>query len=338
MPNIRAHETRIENVESQIYLGDLISNSGSNEENIKDRVKKGYSAMSQIKSLINGVGFGRFEIPTGLLMRDTIFGSKILLNSEVWHSLLKSQIEQLEVIDRNLIRQILGAHSKTGIEWLYIETGKFDIYSLIQIRRLMYWWHILSRDKSELIRRVYETQKISNNAGDWIRLIENDIKELDIQMSEDVIKGVSKENFRKYIKSKVKGKFLERLSNIKKNHSKSEYLKCQELKTAEYLNSPKLNTRQKQLLFRLRSRTLDVKMNFPGQHKDMLCISCGQFPESQGHLLQCPQLITKLSYLSGKTSKVSEYDIYGDIEKQQIIVNIYSDILEVREKMKNGIC
>ena len=112
------------------------------------------------------MGFGRFEIPTGLLMRDTIFGSKILLNSEVWHSLLKSQIEQLEVIDRNLIRQILGAHSKTGIEWLYMETGKFNLKSLIQIRRLMYWWHILSRDESELIRRVHETQKITNNTGD----------------------------------------------------------------------------------------------------------------------------------------------------------------------------
>ena len=114
----------------------------------------------------------------------------------------------------------------------------------------MYWWHILSRDESELIRRVYETQKISNNTGDWIRLLENDKRELDIQMEEDEIQGVSKETFKKYIKSKVKLKFLKDLNNIKKNHSKSEYLNCQELKTAEYLNSPKFNTKQKQLLFR----------------------------------------------------------------------------------------
>ena len=69
----------------------------------------------------------------------------------------------------------------------------------------------------------------------------------------------------------------------------------------------------------------------------MLCISCGLFPESQGHLLQCPQLVTKLNYLSGKVSKLNEYDIYEDIEKQQIILRIYSDILEVREKLKNGL-
>ena len=95
-------------------------------------------------------------------MRDTIFGSKMLLNSEVWHSLTNNQIEQLEVLDRSLIRQLLGAHSKTAIEWLYIDTGKLDLKSLIKIRRIMYLWHILSRDKSELIRKFYKTQKIAN--------------------------------------------------------------------------------------------------------------------------------------------------------------------------------
>ena len=94
----------------------MISNTGNNNENVKNRVKKRYSTIAQIKSLLKCVGFGRFDVPTGLLMRDTIFVSKMLLNSEVWHSITKSQIDELEIIDRNLIRQILNAHSKTGIE------------------------------------------------------------------------------------------------------------------------------------------------------------------------------------------------------------------------------
>ena len=68
------------------------------------------------------------------------------------------------------------------LDWLYLETGKFDLKPLIQIRRLMYLWDILSRDKSELSRRVYETQKLPNSTGDWYRLIENNKKELEIQM------------------------------------------------------------------------------------------------------------------------------------------------------------
>ena len=65
-------------------------------------------------------------------------------------------------------------------------------------------------------------------------------------------------------------------------------------------------------------------------------ISCELVPESQGHLLQCPKLVTKLTYLCGKTSKLNEDDIYSDdISKQEIIVNIYSDLLEVRENLEN---
>ena len=333
---LKVHDTKMKNVENQMYLGDVISNSGNNNENIKNRVKKGFSAISQIKTILKNVGFGSFEIPTGLLMRDSIFVSKVLLNSEVWNSLTKYQVDQLEIIDRRLLRQILGAHSKTSIEWLYIETGKFNIKSLIQIRRLMYLWHILNRNKSELIRRIYEAQKMNNNSGDWIKLVESDKKELEIAMEDEEIQGLSKETFKNYVKSKVKINQLKQLNNMKKTHSKSEYLNCSELELAKYLEDPSFNTKQKQLLFKLRSRTLDVKANFRGQNSDIMCISCGLFPETQSHLLQCPQLVSRLKYLCDKTSKLNEMDIYGNTEKQKIIVNIYSDLLEVRENLKNG--
>ena len=42
-----------------------------------------------------------------------------------------------------------------------------------------------------------------------------------------------------------------------------------------------------------------------------------------------------LNYLRGKTSTIDESMIYGDIEQQIQIVNIYSDILQEREKIKS---
>ena len=334
-PELKTHEYEMKNVKIQTYLGDIISNLGNNSENIKSRVKIGFAAISQIKSLVKSVGFGRFDIPTGLLMRETIFGSKMLLNSEVWHSVTKSQIEEMEIIDRNLLRQILGAHSKTAIEWLYVDTGKLKFRFLIKIRRLMYLWHILNRDKSELIRKIYEAQKLSNNIGDWIRLVEADKDELEIDMNDDEIQNLSKEKFKDYVTKKAKIQQLHFLKTLKKKHTKSEFLDCTELKTAEYLKAPVFNTKQKQLLFKLRSRTLDVKSNFPGHHRDLLCRSCGIYQESQGHLLQCAPLVSRINYLEGNSSKLNENDIYKDIMKQQIIVNIYSDLLEVRENLQN---
>ena len=151
-PSLKIHENVMNTSSTQIYLGGKISSSGSNSENIRERCKMGHIAISQIKSLMKDVNMGKFTVQTGLIFRDSIFVSKILLNSEVWHSLTQSQINELERIDKILLRHILNAHSKTGIEWLYFDTGKINLGNL---------WHVLSRDKTELIRRVYETQKVT---------------------------------------------------------------------------------------------------------------------------------------------------------------------------------
>ena len=141
--------------------------------------------------------------------------------------------------------------------------------------------------------------------------------------------------FKNYVKKRVINKFIQKLKCLKDKHSKSNYLDCSELKVADYLKDPRLDTKKKQLLFKLRSRTLEVKANFGTRFENPWCISCGQVRETQGHLLQCPPLVKNLKYLSEKDSKLNENDIYGSLDKQIQIVNIYSDILEQREIVKN---
>ena len=103
---------------------------------------------------------------------------------------------------------------------------------------------------------------------------------------------------------------------------------------ADYLKDPNFTSMEKKLLFKLRSKTLDVKQNFHSQYQNPWCSSCGLFQETQKHLLQCPQIVPKLGYLCGKTSTLNANFVYGSIEQQQIIVKIYSDILEVRENLQ----
>ena len=256
------------------------------------------------------------------------------MNSEVWHAVTKTQIQELEVIDRILLRNILSAHSKTGIEWLYSDCGILDIKTHIQIRRMMYLHHILSRKESELIYRIYNTQITSNSPGDWVRLIQSDKLELCIELTEEDIQGVTKNVFRNYVKKKATIKHLRNLGELKKKHSKSVNLSCDSLKQAEYIQNISLNTSEKNVLFKLRSRTLEVKKNFPGLHSNEWCTSCYLFPESQSHLLQCPAIVVHLGYLAGTTSTLDEKDIYRSIEKQKVIVKIYSDILEIRESLE----
>ena len=78
-----------------------------------------------------------------------------------------------------------------------------------------------------------------------------------------------------------------------------------------------------------------MKANFWTKFENPWCISCGQVRETQGHLLQCPPLVKNLKYLSEKASNLNEDDIYGSLDQQIQIVNVYSDILEQREILKN---
>ena len=46
------------------------------------------------------------------------------------------------------------------------------------------------------------------------------------------------------------------------------------------------------------------------------------------------EIVVHLGYLAGTTSTIDENDIYRGIEKQKMIVKIYSDIIEIRERLE----
>ena len=54
------------------------------------------------------------------------------------------------------------------------------------------------------IGRIYNSQKVSNSVGDWVRLVEADMVELGITLTEKEIQGVSKPVFNKCVKKRVK--------------------------------------------------------------------------------------------------------------------------------------
>ena len=136
-------------------------------------------------------------------------------------------------------------------------------------------------------------------------------------LTDEEIQGVSKNVFRNYVKEKAIIKHLRNLSEAKKKHSKSENMRCDKFTQAEYIKDISLNTSEKQLLFRLRSKTLEVKKNFPALHSNDLCTSCGLFPERQSHLLQCREIVVHLGYLAGATSIPDENYIYRSLKSRR---------------------
>ena len=120
-------------------------------------------------------------------------------------------------------------------------------------------------------------------------------------------------------------------------HSKSGYLKSSPVMVASNLVDSNFTKKEAQLLFKLRSKTLNVKLNFQPQEnahlQENLCRTCHLFPETQGHLLQCPQIVQHLNTICPVKSSIEENWMYGSLENQLKISRIYIQIMDIRNSI-----
>ena len=72
------------------------------------------------------------------MFRQAVLINGVLFYSEAWHAIKENEVKILESIDEHLLRSIVGAHAKTPLEFLYLETGTMPIRFIISSRRLLY--------------------------------------------------------------------------------------------------------------------------------------------------------------------------------------------------------
>ena len=63
--------------------------------------------ISQIMSILEEVCFGPFFFQVAVMLRNSLFLSSILINSEVWYNLSNKNIQELEIVDHKLLRRVL---------------------------------------------------------------------------------------------------------------------------------------------------------------------------------------------------------------------------------------
>ena len=115
----------------QKYLGDLINTSGTIRNTIEERRTEGLGIAIEIIAILDEIPLGRYN----LKLRQAMLLNGMLHNSEAWHNL--AEIRLLEKVDEYLLRALVKAHSKTPLEFLYLEAGALPIRFIISSRRLL---------------------------------------------------------------------------------------------------------------------------------------------------------------------------------------------------------
>ena len=87
-------------------------------------------------------------------------------------------------------------------------------------------------------------------------------------------------------------KAFENLQKVKHSHSKVKEIQHSHIKMQKYLqpNSVKITIEEAQLIFQLRCRVTETKINLRGKYDEMECEACGLEEESQQHIIECTEL------------------------------------------------
>ena len=150
---------------------------------------------------------------------------------------------------------------------------------------------------------------------------------------------MSKKLYKKILKQKIRKDALhDELIKIKEKHSKMKNVNYKNLSLQPYLSDSRFSLKQKQLLFKLRTRMLDIKGNFKVTYKNNIqCDLCNEnIDQSQDHLVDYQKLIENYRELYNNVD-IEHDDIFGNADKQLSAVRLYQKILDVRAKIQDQI-
>ena len=326
-PDFKVHEDQINEVDKEKYLGDVIDKSGTIQATIDQRKAKGDGIVAEIISIINEIPLGEHKVQVALKLRDAMLINGILYNSEAWHGVTSAQIAKLEAVDESLLRSILKAHSKTAKEFLYLETGTIPLRWIVAQRRIHYLKHILSREDTELLKKVFLAQQENPTRGDFVKLVTNDLEVLGVTYEEVISGNMTK----KKLKEIVQDVAFRQLLELQKSHIKIKHITYDTLQLQSYLASEILTQKDREMLTLLRSQCVrGIRKNFSKMYKNNLScpLNCEttQKEDSQEHILLCSKL-SKGSSLQWSAALSAETDVQAEVAK------VFRKLMKKREHL-----
>ena len=230
----------------------------------------------------------------------------------------------MEIVDQALLRAILNAHRGTTNEFLYLETGTVPIRWILPQRRINFLKHILSRGEDELLKKVYLAQEEKPNQGDFVKLIEHDLKMFELNV--DDIRNMPKEVLKKELKKRaLSAAFVELYKNMQ-GSTKVKSIRYERLQLQEYLKS-NMSDEVRNTITGLRSKCVKgVKSNFPKLHT--VCQHCPLMCNVQTPQLDTQERILVCSALGGSNA---DYNfIHAGVVDQRYIGKEFSRLIRKR--------
>ena len=119
-----------------------------------------------------------------------MFLSPLLTNCETWHGLKAAHINQLETVDKLLLRKIFKTPISTPSESMYLELGILRVGTIIKARRINFLHYLLNRSVTEMISQIFCVQWNHPVKNDWSNFVKQDLSDFKIETNLSEIKNL----------------------------------------------------------------------------------------------------------------------------------------------------
>ena len=99
--------------------------------------------------------YGKHYLEVALVLRESLFLSSLLLNSEAWVNISDQDIRKLEQADEILLAKILDCDENTNNVFKYLDLGVEPVRFEIMKRKLLFLQYILQQVEKSMVYHVF---------------------------------------------------------------------------------------------------------------------------------------------------------------------------------------
>ena len=232
----------------QVYLGDLVSSDGTHTKKVQNRSNKAIGTINQIMSILEATYFGKYYFEVAVILRQSLFLSSILLNSEAWINYTEKDVRILEQCDENLLTKILGCDYKSSNTFKYLELGIVPIRFEIMKRKLSFLKYLLNQEEKSMVYQVLKATQENPSKSDFMTTCQKYLKALNMNISIAEIQTMSKYRFSKLLKNEIKNAAFLYLKEQQCKQEKIKDIKYSKLEMQDYLANGDRNISSKNYL------------------------------------------------------------------------------------------
>lgn len=187
--SIKIGRYKIEEVETFKYLGIMISKTGSNQDEITEKILAANRAFHANKHLLKNKILTK---KTKMKIYKTTIRPIILYSAETM-TITKKEEEDLKIMERKILRTILGPVKVGDNEYrsrmnheLRQELGEDDIAKKIKTQRIQWLGHVWRAGPKAMIRSVVEwspggRRRRGRPHTKWLSEVENDLRKIGVK-------------------------------------------------------------------------------------------------------------------------------------------------------------